>query len=243
MDLELTIRGIYTPDQATNSLYYNQTYVEEAVSYLKGQTGFFTILAKTPQDVPKIRPAVDEMFRNSPQPTKTETEKAFQLGFVAMLGNVKAFILSICMAVVFAILLVSANTMAMSIRERTREVAVLKTLGFTRRTILSLFVGEAVTLALVGGVLGSLGWLPARRRRRQGGRRIFRRCAESSSRDHVGGLGGGGAGRFLERDGAFLQRFADWHRGGLAPHRLRTVLRNYDSERFCGEKRLWQQAP
>jgi putative ABC transport system permease protein len=73
-----------------------------------------------------------------------------------MLGNVKAFILSICMAVVFAILLVSANTMAMSIRERTREVAVLKTLGFTRGTILSLFVGEAVALALVGGILGSL---------------------------------------------------------------------------------------
>ena len=73
-----------------------------------------------------------------------------------MLGNVKAFILSICGAVVFAILLVSANTMAMSIRERTREVAVLKTLGFTRAIELSLFVGEAVVLALVGGVGGSL---------------------------------------------------------------------------------------
>jgi putative ABC transport system permease protein len=97
------------------------------------------------------------MFHDSPQPTKTESEKAFQLGFVAMLGNVKAFILSICGAVVFTILLVSANTMAMSIRERTREVAVLKTLGFRRETILGLFVGEAVTLALVGGILGSLG--------------------------------------------------------------------------------------
>jgi putative ABC transport system permease protein len=95
------------------------------------------------------------MFRNSPQPTKTETERAFQLGFIAMLGNVKAFILSICGAVVFAILLVSANTMAMSIRERTREVAVLKTLGFTRQTVLSLFVSEAVVLALVGGVMGA----------------------------------------------------------------------------------------
>jgi putative ABC transport system permease protein len=96
------------------------------------------------------------MFRNSPQPTKTESEKAFQLGFVAMLGNVKAFILSICAAVVFAILLVSANTMAMSIRERTREVALLKTLGFTRLGVLSIFVGEAVSLSLIGGVLGVL---------------------------------------------------------------------------------------
>jgi putative ABC transport system permease protein len=156
VDLELTIRGIYTAPEATNSLYFNQTYVEEAVPYMKGQQGFYTILAKSADDVPKIQATVDEMFHSSPQPTKTETERAFQLGFLAMLGNVKAFILSICGAVVFAILLVSANTMAMSIRERTREVAVLKTLGFTQKTILSLFVGEAVVLALIGGIGGSL---------------------------------------------------------------------------------------
>jgi putative ABC transport system permease protein len=123
---------------------------------MKGQQGFYTILASSAEDVPKVNRAVDDTFRNSPQPTKTETEKAFQLGFLAMLGNVKAFILSICGAVVFAILLVSANTMAMSIRERTREVAVLKTLGFTRGTVLGLFVGEAVVLALIGGVGGSV---------------------------------------------------------------------------------------
>ncbi len=74
-----------------------------------------------------------------------------------MLGNVKAFILSICAAVVFATLLVSANTMAMSIRERTREVALLKTLGFTRGTVLGLFMSEAVILAAVGGLLGAIG--------------------------------------------------------------------------------------
>jgi putative ABC transport system permease protein len=155
VNLELNIRGFYTAPEDTGSLYYNQKYVEEAVPYLKGQQGFYTILAKSAQDVPKIQSAVDEAFHSSPQPTKTETEKAFQLGFLAMLGNVKAFILSICGAVVFAILLVSANTMAMSIRERTREVAVLKTLGFARHTVLSLFVGEAVVLALIGGIIGS----------------------------------------------------------------------------------------
>ena len=96
------------------------------------------------------------MFRNSPEPTKTESEKAFQLSFINSMGNVKAFILSICFAVVFATLLVSATTMAMSIRERTREVAVLKTLGFTRQTILRLYIGEAVIVALTGGVLGCL---------------------------------------------------------------------------------------
>jgi putative ABC transport system permease protein len=155
-NLELNIRGIFTAPQPTQALYYNQKYVEEAVPFMKGQQGFYTILASSAADVPKVNKAVDDTFRNSPQPTKTETEKAFQLGFLAMLGNVKAFILSICGAVVFAILLVSANTMAMSIRERTREVAVLKTLGFTRATILSLFVGEAVVLALIGGIGGSL---------------------------------------------------------------------------------------
>jgi putative ABC transport system permease protein len=154
-NLELTIRGIFKAPRPTQALYYNQKYVEEAVPYMKGQQGFYTILADSPEAVQKIGPAIDEMFRNSPQPTRTETEAAFQLGFLAMLGNVKAFILSICGAVVFAILLVSANTMAMSIRERTREVAVLKTLGFTRGTVLSLFVGEAVMLALVGGIAGS----------------------------------------------------------------------------------------
>jgi putative ABC transport system permease protein len=96
------------------------------------------------------------MFRNSPEPTKTESEKAFQLSFINSIGNVKAFILSICLAVLFATLLVSANTMAMSIRERTREVAVLKTLGFTRQLILRLYVSEAVTVALTGGGLGCL---------------------------------------------------------------------------------------
>jgi putative ABC transport system permease protein len=156
VNLELNIRGFFTAPEPTSSLYYNQKYVEEAVPYLKGVEGFYTILAKSPQDISNIQGTVDAMFRSSPQPTKTETEKAFQLGFLAMLGNVKAFILSICGAVVFAILLVSANTMAMSIRERTREVAVLKTLGFTRQTVLSLFVGEAVVLALIGGVAGSL---------------------------------------------------------------------------------------
>jgi len=153
---ELNIRGIFHAVPDDKSIYFNAKYVEEAVPWFKGKAGTFSILAASPADVSKVATAVDDMFRNSPQPTKTETEKAFQLGFLAMLGNVKAFILSICGAVVFAILLVSANTMAMSIRERTREVAVLKTLGFTRRTILGLFVGEAVVLALIGGIGGSL---------------------------------------------------------------------------------------
>lgn len=155
-DPELYVRGIFHSNPDDQSLYFNAKYLEESVSWFKGTAGMFGTLADTPEDVTKVAASVDDMFRNSTAPTKTETEKAFGLDFVAMMGNVKAFILGICGAVVFATLLVSANTMAMSIRERTREVALLKTLGFTRRTVLGLFVGEAVVLSVAGGLLGSL---------------------------------------------------------------------------------------
>src|SRR5579872_138323 len=160
VNLELYIRGIYHSDPERKSLYFNAKYLEEAVPTFKGTAGTFSVLAATPEDVSKVASAIEDTFRNSPQQTKAESEQAFGLEFVAMMGNVKAFILSICSAVVFATLLVSANTMAMSIRERTREVAVLKTLGFTRRGVLGLFVSEAVALALGGGVVGaSLSWV------------------------------------------------------------------------------------
>src|SRR5205807_3665428 len=136
-------------------IYFNHVYIDEGFPALKGRVGFYGVLADSPENVPKVAQEIDEQFHNVERPTKTESEHAFQLGWIAMMGNVKAFILSICLAVVFATLLVSANTMAMSIRERTREVAVLKTLGFTRQTVLGMFVGEAVTLALLGGLVGT----------------------------------------------------------------------------------------
>ncbi|MFI5173371.1 MAG: ABC transporter permease [Terriglobia bacterium] len=156
VDLELTIRGFFHAAGAFNSILFDKDYVEEAVSWAKGQAGTFAIRVASPDDVSRVAAAIDETFRNSPAPTRTESEKDFLLEFVAMMGNVKAFILSIALAVTFAILLVSANTMAMSVRERIREVAVLKTLGFTKSTILTLFVVEAMFLALIGGFVGAL---------------------------------------------------------------------------------------
>lgn len=154
--LELTLRGLYTAKIPNNSLYFNWKYVEEGVPFAKGQAGMFGVMVDSPKDVNGVSQAVDAMFANAPEPTRTETEKAFGLSFLAMLGNIKAFILIISSATVFTILLVSGNTMAMSIRERTREVAVLKTLGFTRGTILGLFIGEAIAISAVGGVFGTL---------------------------------------------------------------------------------------
>ncbi len=97
--LELNIRGIFTAPQPTITVYFNQKYLEEAVPFYKGHAGTFNILADSPDDVPKVAAGVDGMFRNSPEPTKTESEKAFQLSFINSIGNVKTFILSICLAV------------------------------------------------------------------------------------------------------------------------------------------------
>ncbi|HEY6769712.1 MAG TPA: FtsX-like permease family protein [Candidatus Sulfotelmatobacter sp.] len=151
---QLTIRAIYHRDPPQNGLYFHAKYLEESIGWFKGQAGWYSVQIDSAEKVAQAAKQIDDMFRNSPLQTKTETEKAFQLGFVSSLGNVKAFILGICGAVAFAIMLVSANTMAMSVRSRIREVALLKTLGFTRKRVLSIFVSESVALAVAGGLLG-----------------------------------------------------------------------------------------
>jgi putative ABC transport system permease protein len=153
-NLELTVRGMYMIDPPNYSLYFHAKYLEESVRWFKDSAGFYFARVDSPRSVARAARDIDDMFHNLPAPTKSESEKAFQLNFIAQLGNVKAFILSICGAVVFTILIVCANTMAMSIRERTREVAVLRTLGFTRQQILSLYLGESIALALIGGLMG-----------------------------------------------------------------------------------------
>jgi putative ABC transport system permease protein len=153
--LELTVRAIFDTEENNEVLYFNRKYLDESVKGpLKGTVGMFTILAENADAVPRIGQAVDDEFRNSTTQTKTETERAFQLGFINALGNVKAFLLGVCGAVTFTVLLVSGNTMAMSVRERVREVGVMKTLGFTREAILGMILGESVVLAVVGGAIG-----------------------------------------------------------------------------------------
>jgi putative ABC transport system permease protein len=155
---EFTIRAVYTtPDETEeDAFYFHYDYFDEALGR-PGQVGSFTIKADSAESVPRIIDTVDGMFRNTADETKTETEQAFALGFVSMLGNVKLLLTAISAAVVFTILLVAGNTMAMSIRERTGEVAILKTLGFRRNTILMLLVGESLVISLIGGLLGALG--------------------------------------------------------------------------------------
>jgi putative ABC transport system permease protein len=154
VNLDLTLRGIYTIDPPNSALYFHTKYLEESVDWFKDTAGFYFIRVDTAEHMPQVAHAIDAMFRGSPVPTKSESEQAFKLDFIATLGNVKAFILSICGAVVFTTLLVCANTMAMSIRERTREVAVLRTLGFTQGSILQLLLSESIAISLIGGLLG-----------------------------------------------------------------------------------------
>ena len=165
MDPELTIRGIYTggSDDAS-TFYFHWDYFNEGMKHLYGTnseavnfTGFYVIQAKSAELVPSVAEKVDALFRNTAAPTKTESEKAFVLGFLAMMGNIRMLVTSICSVMMFTIVLVAANTMAMSIRERVREIGIMKALGFRRPHILSLLLGESVFLALAGALIGSAG--------------------------------------------------------------------------------------
>lgn len=157
VDLELTVRGIYDAPINNEALYFHQKYLEEGLPAVRrGEVGTFVILAESPEAVQGIAAAVDDLFRNSAAQTRTETEQAFSLSFLSFLGNVKAFLFSIFAAVTFTTLLVAANTMAMSVRERVKEVGVLKTLGFTAGEVRGIILGEALVISLAGGVLGSL---------------------------------------------------------------------------------------
>jgi putative ABC transport system permease protein len=155
IDLELTIKGLFELPQDDSIMYFNWEYLKEGVSAARlTQIGTFSVLADSAGNAPRVASAIDQMFHNAPVQTKTESEQQFGLSFLAFLGNVKVFLLSICGAVTFSILLVSANTMAMSVRERAREVGILKTIGFTTRQILGIILGESVIISLAGAVLG-----------------------------------------------------------------------------------------
>ena len=154
---EFTVRGIFDSPRASEIMYFSREYLEQSLPEARrGQAGVFTILIDDPSSASRIAAAIDNEYHNATAQTKTESEQQYLLGFVSLLGNVKVFLIAISGAVMFTILLVSANTMAMSVRERVREVGVLKTLGFTDGNILGMILGEALSISLFGGALGFL---------------------------------------------------------------------------------------
>jgi len=155
-DWTFTIRGIYTPSNPAigdDVLFFHHAYFDERIGR-PGIAGWFIVEIEDENNAGAIAKAIDEQFRNSSAATKTGTEQAFQASFATMLGNVSFLMGIIGTAVVFAILLVTANAMMMSARERTAEVAVMKTIGFSNQTLFGLVLAEAGFIALVGSALG-----------------------------------------------------------------------------------------
>ncbi|MFO0980288.1 MAG: FtsX-like permease family protein [Planctomycetota bacterium] len=158
---EFIVRGIYqgTKENVDETMMlFHYQYVDDSMpENERGQVGWYVVQIDDPSQAAAVSTRIDDLFRNSAYATRTETERAFQLGFVSMMGNIQLLLRSIGAAVVFTILMVAANTMMMAARERTAEIGILKTLGFPDRTVFFLTMAEAVAIALFAGVLGCLG--------------------------------------------------------------------------------------
>ena len=162
---EFTIDGIYTSDDKAFNLtqfFFHYEYVNETirdVAYGHNMVGWYVIKVADPSRSDALALKLDTLFANSQHETKTATEKAFVAGFAKQIGDIGAIMIAIATAVLFTILLVAANTMAQAVRERTNELAVLKTLGFSDGRILRMVLSESCLIALLGGVSGlALAW-------------------------------------------------------------------------------------
>jgi putative ABC transport system permease protein len=157
MTLDLTLVGIFTDPGDTEVLYFNRDYLQDSLPSTDPRHDMvqqYYIETGSKNEVTSVASAVDGAFAESPAPTRTESEHAFMLSFVSFVGNVKVFLLAIGGAVTFTILLVSANTISMSVRERIREVGILKTLGFSSSEVLTMILSESAFIGLVGGIVG-----------------------------------------------------------------------------------------
>ncbi len=159
VNLDLVLRGIYQSIDETN-IFFNNKYLENSWIGQRGQTGIYYLKANNAENVGPICSTINTMFENSSAPTKAMSEKQFQLQFTEMMGNVKLFIRAVMLAVLFVIVLIVANTIAMSARERVTEIAVMRALGFLRGHVLSIVLLETVVLSLLGGALGAILAMP-----------------------------------------------------------------------------------
>ncbi len=153
---EFNIRGIYhgkRPQDDTTQFWFHWDFLEERAR-VKGTVGWYTVRIANPDDAVRVVKAIDAEFANSPWETRTDTEKAFAASWVKQMGNIEFLILSIGGVVFFTLLLVTGNTMAISVRERIGELAVLKAVGFSDRFVLVLVLVESLAVAALGGTLG-----------------------------------------------------------------------------------------
>lgn len=157
---EFNIAGIYhgkRPEDDETQFWMQWDYFQEHVSdAAKGQVGWYIVRVNSPDDAVGVAKAIDAEFANSSYETKTETESAFAAGWVKQFGNIQLLVVSIGVVVFFTLLLVTGNTMAISVRERTGELAVFKAIGFSDRAVLLLVLAESLFTAILGGLLGLL---------------------------------------------------------------------------------------
>jgi putative ABC transport system permease protein len=160
---EFDLVGIYegkTKAADTSQLFFRHDYFEEARAFAKGEVGWYVIRVKDPARAAEIAKVIDAEFENSPAETKTETEGAFIQAFAKQIGDIALLTAAIMAAVFFTILLVSGNTMAQGVRERTGELGVLKALGFTNGRVMALVLLESCLMAILGGAIGlGLAWV------------------------------------------------------------------------------------
>lgn len=158
---EFTVRGIYKPKYKNTDgtqMLFHWAYVDERMKVeapvRAGEVGWYIVLINDPNNSADISDRIDMLFKNSPAETKTETEKAFTQGFVAASSAIITAMNFMSFVIIGIIMLVLANTMIMSARERTREYAVLKTLGFSAFHLVGLILGESMVISLIGGGIG-----------------------------------------------------------------------------------------
>ncbi|HUO85100.1 MAG TPA: FtsX-like permease family protein [Thermoanaerobaculia bacterium] len=160
---EFDLVGIYDgaeKETDTTQFLFRHDYFSERRRFGEGNVGWYLIRVDDPDQAVEVAKKVDGLFANSPAETKTETEGAFVQAFADQVGDIGAIVTAILSAVFFTILLVAGNTMAQAVRERTRELGVLKALGFSGLQVLGLVIAESMILALLGGGIGlGLGWL------------------------------------------------------------------------------------
>ncbi len=155
---EFNLAGIYhgkRPQDDETQFWSQWDYFQEKVpDRVKGQVGWYVLRVENPDDSVRIAKAIDSEFANSPNETKTETESAFAANWVKQFGNIQLLIVTIGTVVFLTLLLVTGNTMAISVRERTSELAVFKAIGFSDRAVLFFVLAESLLIAIVGGLLG-----------------------------------------------------------------------------------------
>ncbi|HEY6352224.1 MAG TPA: FtsX-like permease family protein [Candidatus Angelobacter sp.] len=155
---DFNLDGIYHGSQKdfdeTQFLFHWDYFEEKVPERFKGKVGWYVIRIANPEDAVRIIKAIDDEFSNSPYETRTDTEKSFAAGWVKQFGNIEFLVLTIGGVVFFTLLLVAGNTMAIAVRERTAEMAVLKAVGYSDRFVMLMVLLESLTIAAVGGIVG-----------------------------------------------------------------------------------------